>query len=370
MQVYLVGGAVRDELLGRKVTEHDYVVVGSTPEHMLKTGFTQVGRDFPVFLHPKTKEEYALARTERKQGQGYTGFICDFSPDITLEEDLGRRDLTINAIAKAEDGSLIDPYGGQVDLNQRLIRHVSEAFSEDPLRILRVARFTARYRALGFVIADDTRKLITSMVQAGELNTLTIERVWLECEKSIKDGEFATFLALLNSFGALGYICSAIASKWSDTVFEKIEKQQHFAHQHHYDSEVSFAVLAHWLSSEEIEELAAHLKLPNQQTLALNIYHELNCDGIAQLHPEAVASVFNTFDLYRRPERFSLLMQLYDTLHIGNNSVDTLSKAFELAKGVTAKAFIDAGLKGPQIKEAIDTRRAELIARALKSESE
>ncbi|MGO2479531.1 MAG: tRNA nucleotidyltransferase, partial [Pseudoalteromonas sp.] len=175
MQIYLVGGAVRDELLNRKIKERDYVVVGATPEQLLNLGYQQVGKDFPVFLHPKTKDEYALARLERKQGQGYTGFVCEFSPSVSLEDDLKRRDLTVNAIAKADDGNLIDPYGGKQDLDNRILRHVSSAFSDDPLRILRVARFAARYHYLGFTIADETKTLLKQMVRKGELKTLTPE---------------------------------------------------------------------------------------------------------------------------------------------------------------------------------------------------
>ncbi|MGL5432322.1 MAG: multifunctional CCA tRNA nucleotidyl transferase/2'3'-cyclic phosphodiesterase/2'nucleotidase/phosphatase, partial [Plesiomonas shigelloides] len=173
MQTYLVGGAVRDQLLGLNVTERDWVVVGATPEQLLAQGYQQVGRDFPVFLHPRTHEEYALARTERKQGQGYTGFVCHAAPDVTLEQDLLRRDLTINAIAQAEDGSLTDPYGGQQDLRDRWLRHVSPAFSEDPLRVLRVARFAARFAHLGFRVAPETLALMQQISASGELTHLT-----------------------------------------------------------------------------------------------------------------------------------------------------------------------------------------------------
>lgn len=183
IKIYLVGGAVRDKLLGLPVKDRDYVVVGATPEALLAQGYQQVGRDFPVFLHPKTKEEYALARTERKTGQGYQGFACDFNPNITLEEDLIRRDLTINAIAEAEDGTLIDPYGGCADLENRVLRHVSEAFSEDPLRVLRLFRFKAKLP--NFEIAHETWQLVRKIYQSGEMATLTKERIWLELEKAL-----------------------------------------------------------------------------------------------------------------------------------------------------------------------------------------
>ena len=194
MQVYLVGGAVRDTLLGRTVTERDYVVVGATPAQMLAKGFTQVGKDFPVFLHPKTSEEYALARTERKMGSGYTGFECDASTSVTLEEDLKRRDLTVNAIARDQDGELIDPYHGQQDLQNKVLRHVSNAFSEDPLRVFRVARFATRYAYLGFTIAEETLSLMTAMAKSGELTSLSAERVWQETKRSLLEATPEVFL--------------------------------------------------------------------------------------------------------------------------------------------------------------------------------
>jgi len=192
---YLVGGAVRDQLLGLPVKERDWVVVGATPQEMLDQGYQQVGKDFPVFLHPESGEEYALARIERKSGKGYTGFDCDAAPTVTLEEDLKRRDLTINAIAQAEDGSLIDPYGGQQDLENRILRHVSEAFVEDPLRILRLARFAARFKNLGFKIAEETQKLMLKMVRAGEVSDLVAERVWKELDRALGEQDPEVFFA-------------------------------------------------------------------------------------------------------------------------------------------------------------------------------
>src|SRR6202142_2957003 len=187
MQVYLVGGAVRDTLLGLKVKEHDWVVVGSTREELLRLKFREVGRDFPVFLHPDSHEEFALARLERKTGPGYRGFAVEFGPDVTLEEDLARRDLTVNAIAKAEDGSLVDPYGGRQDLEARLLRHVSDAFVEDPVRVLRVGRFAARFAPLGFTVAPETMALMRAMVERGEVQALVAERVWQETEKALRE---------------------------------------------------------------------------------------------------------------------------------------------------------------------------------------
>lgn len=201
--VYLVGGAVRDELLGLSVKDKDWVVIGSSPEIMLSQGYQQVGKQFPVFLHPTTKEEYALARKERKQGTGYTGFVCDFSPDIRLEEDLERRDLTINAIAKSSEGELIDPFSGQQDVESRVLRHVSDAFIEDPLRVLRVARFMARFAEFGFKIADETLALMKQIAHSGELSTLTPERVWRETENALQSPHAKVYFDVLKEVDAL-----------------------------------------------------------------------------------------------------------------------------------------------------------------------
>ena len=202
-QIYRVGGAVRDELLGLPVHDIDYVVVGATPEWLTDQGYRQVGHEFPVFLHPETQAEYALARTERKQGAGYHGFICDFHPDVSLEADLERRDLTINAMAKADDGALIDPYGGQQDLADRLLRHVSPAFAEDPLRVLRVARFAARFHSLGFRVANDTLALMRELEESGELALLTPERVWQETERALMSDAPQIYFQVLRDCGAL-----------------------------------------------------------------------------------------------------------------------------------------------------------------------
>ncbi len=206
MKVYLVGGAVRDQLLGLDTKERDWVVVGATPEMLLQQNYRQVGRDFPVFLHPVSKEEYALARTERKSAPGYYGFVCDFSSQVTLEEDLARRDLTINAMARDEQGTLIDPYHGQKDLKNKILRHVSPAFSEDPVRVLRVARFAARFHHLGFRLANETRALMYAMVKQGELAHLVPERVWKEWQKSLEEVNPEQFILTLRSCGALKII--------------------------------------------------------------------------------------------------------------------------------------------------------------------
>jgi len=206
MQTYLVGGAVRDRLLGLPPGDRDFVVVGETPEAMHARGFKTVGRDFPVFLHPKTGEEYALARTERKSGRGHRGFVVDAHPDVTLEQDLERRDFTINAIAEAEDGTLVDPYGGERDLKARVLRHVGPAFSEDPLRVLRAARFMARFASMGFQVAPDTMALMRSMVESGELAELVPERVWQELVRALASAKPSAFLQTLRACGALAVV--------------------------------------------------------------------------------------------------------------------------------------------------------------------
>src|SRR5699024_2852715 len=207
MRDYLVGGAIRDELLGLTVGERDWVVVGSTPKAMLAAGYTPVGRDFPVFLHPDTKEEYALARTERKSGRGYHGFVFHTGADVTLADDLRRRDLTINAIARDDDGMLIDPYGGQPDLDKRILRHVSEAFVEDPVRILRLAHFYTRFAPLGFHVADETMALLHDMVANSEVDHLVPERVWAETRRALMHDEPQLFFHLLRDCGALARLC-------------------------------------------------------------------------------------------------------------------------------------------------------------------
>ena len=203
MQVYLVGGAVRDEQLGLPVNERDWCVVGATPEQLIDDGYKPVGKDFPVFLHPDTNEEYALARTERKTAAGYHGFAFDTSPDVTIEEDLGRRDLTINAMAKGDDGELIDPFGGQQDIEKRVIRHVSDAFAEDPVRILRAAKFAARFSHLGFRIEPETRDLMRQMVDDGEANALVPDRVWKETEAALRGPNPRMFFESLRACRAL-----------------------------------------------------------------------------------------------------------------------------------------------------------------------
>lgn len=335
MNTYLVGGAVRDELLGLPIKEMDWVVVGATPEQMLKQGFQQVGKDFPVFLHPDTKEEYALARTERKSGQGYTGFTCHSSPDVTLEEDLMRRDLTINAIAKSSTGEIIDPYGGQKDLEHRLLRHVSVAFAEDPLRVLRIARFKAKLHHLGFTIAEETQYLLISMVQHGELTALIPERVWLETEKALATDNPHIYFHTLREIGALEILYPeldklfGIPSGYSEQPYIDIGmaslKALQSASQQTDDIGIRFAALTYALGSAEcppsawlvktkhaeinlkpLNQLRSRYRLPNHifelaKIVAQNYFEMLH---VNELGPNEILNLLEKFDAYRRPERF------------------------------------------------------------------
>ena len=369
MQVYLVGGAVRDELLGRKIKERDYVVVGATPEQLLQQGFVQVGKDFPVFLHPKTKEEYALARTERKQGQGYTGFTCEFSADVSLEDDLRRRDLTVNAIAKADDGSLIDPYGGKQDLDNRILRHVSGAFSEDPLRILRVARFAARYHYLGFTIADETQALLADMVAQGELNTLTPERIWLECEKSINDGAFAEFLQTLFSLNALPSINQALASTWTPDIYKQLNARYQYANEHNVtEPSLLFCQATSELCRDSIITLATSIRLPNDvRDMALYLQQHLVTLSAEQISSNELQALCNQLDLWRRPERFHALLKAAEIANCGPLKLQhPLINATEAAKKISPQQFIAQGIKGADIKTALEQARLDTFTQYLK----
>ncbi|CAM4388521.1 tRNA nucleotidyltransferase [Pseudoalteromonas ostreae] len=368
MQVYLVGGAVRDELLGRVIKERDYVVVGATPEQLLKQGYQQVGKDFPVFLHPKTKEEYALARTERKQGQGYSGFVCEFSADVTLEDDLRRRDLTVNAIAKAHDGNLIDPYGGKQDLDNRILRHVSDAFSEDPLRILRVARFAARYHYLGFTIAEETRQLLTQMINQGELQTLTAERIWLECEKSLTDSAFAEFLNILAQLGALSAISPALAGKWSDELYQQLKTRYAYAQsQNITDQPLLFAQATSSLTADDIKAVSQTIRLPNDvRDLALQLNAHQATLTSQTITAEQLLDCCNQLDLWRRPERFDEVLRAIEVNQaVPLTNQQQLLTATKTARAINPQQFIIQGIKGAEIKTALEQARLEVFQQYL-----
>ncbi|MDA8108982.1 MAG: multifunctional CCA tRNA nucleotidyl transferase/2'3'-cyclic phosphodiesterase/2'nucleotidase/phosphatase, partial [Betaproteobacteria bacterium] len=312
MKAYIVGGAVRDELLGLPVADRDWVVVGATPEEMVARGYKPVGRDFPVFLHPQTREEYALARTERKSGRGYKGFTVHSAPDVTLEQDLARRDLTINAMARNEAGRLIDPFGGERDLRAGVLRHVSEAFVEDPVRVLRVARFAARY---GYRIAPETLALMRRMVASGEMQFLVAERVWQELARGLMEKDPARMLEALEQCGALGPLLPELAHAFAapqprERLFAALGR----AAQEEAPLPVRFALLG-WMAVEEceprLEALAARLRLPNEvRELAL-----LACRSRAALAeapragPHALLETLKRADAFRRPERFAELLR-------------------------------------------------------------
>lgn len=333
-RIYEVGGAVRDTLLGLPVHDIDYVVVGATPDWLLAQGYRQVGQDFPVFLHPDTQAEYALARTERKSGGGYHGFVCDFHPEVTLEADLERRDLTINAMAIGNDGVLIDPYGGQRDLHAKVLRHVSPAFAEDPLRVLRVARFAARFAPLGFRVADDTVALMRQL--SAELALLTPERVWQETERALMSTDPATYVQVLRDCGALKICFPEVDALFGvpqradfhpeiDTGLHTLMALTQAA-KLHASSAVRFAVLVHDLgkaitpaallprhSGHEvrglplIDALSARLKVPAAHQALARLVGEfhLDCHRATSHTPEAILARLTRLDVWRRPERFA-----------------------------------------------------------------
>lgn len=359
-KIYLVGGSVRDRLLHLPVVDRDWVVVGATPDELLALGYQQVGKDFPVFLHPKTKEEYALARTERKSGKGYTGFICDFSKDITLEQDLIRRDLTINAIAMDQEGNIVDPYHGVNDIKLKLLRHVSPAFREDPLRVLRVARFAARYHHLGFRIVDETNNLMKEMVSAGEINTLTAERVWKETEKALATEDPQVYFQVLEQCGALALLFPSL--KLSSAITDALKKSTLLTD----DLTVRFAVLCgEFVSKTELEKLCLQIKAPNQYTkLAIMVQQFHNSvANVIQLTAEQIIELFNKIDVWRNPAHLNQLIiasQSYAKTELFPQA-QYLEQAYKLAQAVDVQNIIAEGYTGKLIHNELQKRRIEVI---------
>jgi tRNA nucleotidyltransferase (CCA-adding enzyme) len=355
LETYLVGGAVRDRLLGREVEERDWVVVGATPERMLALGYRQVGRDFPVFLHPETGEEYALARTERKSGHGYTGFVVDSDPGVTLEQDLARRDLTVNAMAEDAAGNLVDPWGGLSDLRAQILRHVSPAFVEDPLRVLRVARFAARYAPLGFTIAPETLALMRQIAASGELLHLPAERVWQELERALGEASPQTFFATLGD-------CGAQAALFPDWPVEPDQLQRlQRAAELCGAGEVRFAALTAQLPPEALTRLCERLRAPNS-------YREMSllCSrfgaGAAQPGAESTLALLDNTDAWRRPERFAdFLVACSAIFHLPEQRADTLRQALARCRHIDAGRFRDAGLRGPEIGAGIQRERLRIL---------
>jgi len=402
MRIYLVGGAVRDPLLDRAVVDRDHVVVGATPEDMLARGFRPVGKDFPVFLHPQTQEEYALARTERKTGRGYHGFAFHADPSVTLEEDLARRDLTINAMARGEDGTLVDPFGGARDLQARVLRHVSPAFVEDPVRVLRVARFAARYAPLGFRIADETLALMRRMVDDGEVDHLVAERVWQETRKALTEPAPSAFVRALRECGALRVIFPEVDALYG--VPQRAEFHPEIDTGVHVemvldmaarlapgDDLVAFCALTHDLGKAltpadelprhvlheqrgvaPLQALCARLKPPVEHAaLAERVCrHHLDVHRALELRASTVQRLLESLDAFRRSDRlapFLLACTADKRGRLGFSEApypqaDFLRTAFAAAAAITAAPFVAKGLRGPDIGAAMREARVRAIA--------
>ncbi|MBN3142656.1 multifunctional CCA addition/repair protein [Pectobacterium brasiliense] len=401
MKIYLVGGAVRDSLLGLPVTEKDWVVVGATPENLLAQGYQQVGKDFPVFLHPVSRDEYALARTERKSGKGYTGFVCHAAPDVTLEQDLLRRDLTINAIARTERGDLIDPYHGRRDLENRVLRHVSDAFSEDPLRVLRVARFAARFAHLGFQIAEETMALMQKMAHEGELAYLTPERVWKETEKALGTSSPDVYFQVLRDCGALTVLFPEIdnlygvpaPAKWHPEIDTGIHTMMTVAMAARLSPEIDvrFATLCHDLGKgltppelwprhhghgpagvKLVEALCQRLRVPNPiRDLAKLVaeYHDL-VHTVQVLQPKTLLKLFDAIDVWRKPQRLEQLALTSEADARGRAGFeenpypqgDYLREAFRIASQVSSADVVADGFKGIDVRNELARRRIHALA--------
>lgn len=405
MKTYRVGGSVRDRLLGLPHADSDWVVVGATPEDMVALGYTPVGKDFPVFLHPQTREEYALARTERKSGRGYKGFRVHASPDVSLEDDLRRRDLTINAMAQDEDGALIDPFGGRTDLDARLLRHVSPAFVEDPLRILRVARFAARLAPLGFTIAPATLTLMKDMALAGELRDLTAERVWTETARALGEQRPWVYFQILRDCAALRELFPEIDALFGvpqradyhpeiDTGVHTLMVLEQAATLS-TDLRVRFAALTHDLgkgttppaewprhvghehrSVDLVKAFCKRWRVPNDcRDLAVLVarYHGI-CHRAEELRPRTVLELLSNLDAFRRSERVELFLLACEADARGRLGLeqapypqaDLLRTAYAAARDVPTAPLQTSGITGPQLGEAIARARTQAIAAVLR----
>ncbi len=404
MKTYRVGGCVRDKLLKQPIKDRDWVVVGASPAEMLQQGFKPVGKDFPVFLHPKTKEEYALARTERKTAPGYTGFEFHATPEVTLEEDLQRRDLTINAIAESDNGDIIDPYHGQQDIKARLLRHVSPAFAEDPVRILRVARFAARFAELGFTIAEDTMALMQNMVEQGEVDALVPERVWTEMQKALSEEAPARFIEVLRDCGALQKLLPEIDCLFGVPQPEKyhpeIDTGIHVllvlqqAARLTDDPRIRFAALVHDLGKgitpkaelpQHIEHeargvplvkaMCQRLRVPNdyRELAVLVTRYHLYPHLAHELRPETKLKLFESLDAFRRPERFEQFLLACEADSRGRpgyedrtlEKPDILRRALAAAQGINAATLVQQGLSGPEIGRQLRQQRLAAIRRCV-----
>jgi tRNA nucleotidyltransferase (CCA-adding enzyme) len=395
MHIYKVGGCVRDELLGLPVKDRDWVVVGATPQDMLAAGYKPVGKDFPVFLHPQTHEEYALARTERKTAPGYTGFAFHAAPDVSLEDDLKRRDLTINAMAETESGELIDPYHGREDLDRRVLRHVSPAFMEDPVRILRVARFAARLAAFNFQVAEDTLQLMRGMVNNGEVDALVPERVWQETVRALGEATPTRFFDVLRDCGALARLFPEL-----DRLYGVPQPEEHHpeidtgvhtmlvlqqAARLSNDPKIRFAALVHdlgkgitpkaeWPKHKEHEErgvplveaLCERLRVPNDyRDLAILVtrYH-LHYHRAAEMTDEEFLETLMGLDAFRRPQRFEEFLLACEADSRGRPGYEDQQYAYAAAAAIDAGALAQQGLKGEAIAEELARLRLAAIQQA------
>jgi len=403
MQYYRVGGAVRDELLGLPVKDQDWVVVGATPEQMLARGFKPVGKDFPVFLHPETHEEYALARTERKTAPGYYGFSVHAAPDVSLEDDLRRRDLTINAMARDAAGRLIDPYGGARDLQQRRLRHVSPAFAEDPVRLLRLARFAARYADLGFSVAPETLALMQQIVARGEVDALVPERVWAETVKALADVKPRRYIEVLRECGALARILPEL-----EALFGVPQPPQHHpeidtgvhvlmaldqACALTDDTRVRFAVLLHDLGKGQtdpaqwphhyehekrvsglVREVCRRLRAPRdyRDLAVLTAEFHTHCHQALELRPGTVVKLLERLDAFRRPQRFEQFLLACEADARGRLGLeqraypqaDYLRQALNAADNIDMRALAAKGLAGPRMAQVVRQARVEAVKSA------
>lgn len=361
MEIYLVGGAVRDQLLGLPIKERDFVVVGATPAEMLALGFKPVGKDFPVFLHPETHEEYALARTERKTSKGYHGFAFQASPEITLEEDLKRRDLTINAMAQTIEGKIIDPYGGQHDLQQRILHHVSPAFVEDPVRILRLARFAARFN--DFHLHPETLQLMRNMVTAGEVNALVAERVWQEFERALGEGDPARFFLTLQECNAIAILFPELAAS-----HDAVSNLQLAASQTE-DKVIRFAALLHQLSVAAVQTLCERYRAPREYSeLALLIArHYSRFVAANTANAEELLITLEMLDALRRPQRFEKFLTTCHLLTKENSLANSerLKIAYQTVADVTAASLLAQGLSGKAIAEGLRKLRLQALEKKL-----
>jgi len=402
MNTYLVGGAVRDRLLGIEVKDRDYVVVGARPDDLLRLGYKPVGKDFPVFLHPQTHEEYALARTERKTGRGYHAFAFDTDPSVTLEDDLRRRDLTINAIAERADGTLVDPFGGERDLAEKILRHVSPSFAEDPVRVLRVARFAARYAARGFSIAPETMALMRQMVGDGEVDHLVPERVWAETKKALSEARPSAFVQCLRDCGALARLMPEVDALFGvpqraeyhpevDTGVHVCMVLDMAARLAPGDALIGWCALTHDLGKAltpkdelpahrghehsglaPLHALATRLKVPAEYAaLAEHVCRlHLLAHTALQLRPNTILELFEKLDAFRKPQRlrqFLLVCEADKRGRLGLQdaaypSATYLLELFHKANSVRAQALIDSGLQGAELGAALRAARLRAVS--------